>query len=235
MINILGKGGFAGELAALIRNVDGMRYADLRFCEDGKLSAVQQAFINANEVSCEPKFAMGVGSPHLKQKWAKQLWTEDEFYWKMFPLIRGKTSIILDETVLCGEGCIFCDGTILTTGITIGEFVTINLGCSVGHGVEIGNFVTLAPGVRVNGGAKIGELTDVGSGVIINPKVEIPPRGVIGAGSVIIKTPELPEFLLNGTWVCGKEEYNIKSWNDVQSYTIVGNPGRIVRINGRRI
>ena len=43
---------------------------------------------------------------------------------------------------MIGEGTVICAGTIITCNIKIGDFVTFNLLCSVGHDTIINDFIT---------------------------------------------------------------------------------------------
>ena len=86
--------------------------------------------------------------------------------------------------VLVGHGAVICAGCILTTEVTVGNHVHINLSCTVGHDVSIGDFSTVSPGVHISGNVVIEQDVFVGTGVnIINGKNGSPL--VIGAGSII--------------------------------------------------
>jgi acetyltransferase-like isoleucine patch superfamily enzyme len=235
---ILGCGGFSREIEGLIfRNLIKRREPyDCYFAEDKDGKSATNCVLNVTEACKKRKivYVMAVGSPYLKQKWAKEIWTENEEHWKKFPLIKAGTCTILNEqSVWSGEGCILCDGTILTADIKLGEFVTLNLGVSVGHDSKIGNFSTLAPGCRISGNVKIGKLCELGTGVIVNPKVELPARGIIGSGSVVVKTPEFPDVLRRGVLQGINKQLN--SWSEVDSYMMCGSPARVVRVNQIRV
>lgn len=86
-----------------------------------------------------------------------------------------------------GRGTIICPGTILTTGITIGRHVIINLNCTIGHDCVIGDFVTISPGANVSGNVTIGEGCYIGSNAVIREKISICSGVTIGAGGVVVK------------------------------------------------
>lgn len=86
--------------------------------------------------------------------------------------------------VSMGAGSVVCAGSILTTDITLGEHVHVNVGCTISHDVHIGDFSTLSPGVHVSGHVQIGCDVLIGTGAnIINGRAGAPL--VIGDGAVI--------------------------------------------------
>jgi len=92
-----------------------------------------------------------------------------------------------------GAGGVICAGNILTTNITLGRHVQINLDCTIGHDVVMGDYTTLAPGVHVSGWVHFGRRVYVGTGaVIINGTQEAPltigDDAVIGAGACVTKS-----------------------------------------------
>ena len=86
-----------------------------------------------------------------------------------------------------GKGCIICLSNILTVNISVGDFVIVNLDCTIGHDVVLGNFVTLYPSVNVSGNVNIGACCEVGTGAKIIQGKNIGENSIIGAGSVVIK------------------------------------------------
>ena len=91
------------------------------------------------------------------------------------------------KKVVYGRGTIVCAGSVLTTNIMIGEFVHINLDCTIGHDVEIGDFCTLSPGVHISGKVKIGDNVFLGTGAVVLPGLNIGKESRVGAGAVVTK------------------------------------------------
>lgn len=115
-----------------------------------------------------------------------------------FPTIIHPT-VIYDhrkDKLMMGEGNIICAGNILTTAITLGRFVHLNLGCTVGHDSSIGDFVTVSPGCHISGNVKIGDRVFIGTGAVILEKVSICDDVIIGAGAVVARSITEP-----GTYV----------------------------------
>jgi sugar O-acyltransferase (sialic acid O-acetyltransferase NeuD family) len=95
--------------------------------------------------------------------------------------------------IVFGAGAVICAGNILTTNIVIGDYVQINLDCTVGHDVTLDDFSTLAPGVHVSGCVRIGKRAYVGTGAtIINGTLDQPlivgDDAVVGAGACVTRS-----------------------------------------------
>jgi sugar O-acyltransferase (sialic acid O-acetyltransferase NeuD family) len=94
--------------------------------------------------------------------------------------------------VSLGTGTIVCAGAILTTNITIGAHVHINVGCTVSHDAKLADFATLSPGVHISGWVNVGSRAFLGTGaVVVNGSRERPiiigDNAVIGAGACVIR------------------------------------------------
>jgi sugar O-acyltransferase (sialic acid O-acetyltransferase NeuD family) len=93
----------------------------------------------------------------------------------------------IGRDVELGAGVIVAAGARLTTHITVGRHVHVNLNCTVGHDTVIHDYATLFGGVVVGGGCVIGEGATVGSGAVILPGVRIGDRAVVGAGATVVR------------------------------------------------
>lgn len=95
-------------------------------------------------------------------------------------------SVIMSDYVQIGEGSIICAGTILTTNITIGQHVIINLDCTLGHDDVISDYVTLYPSVNVSGNVMIDSMSEIGTGSQIIQGKKIAGNVIVGAGAVVV-------------------------------------------------
>lgn len=86
-----------------------------------------------------------------------------------------------------GKGCIITKGCIFTTGITLGDFVIVNLATTIGHDVVIDDYAAIMPGCNISGRVSIGEGTLIGTGVQILQNISIGSYCKIGAGAVVTK------------------------------------------------
>jgi len=91
------------------------------------------------------------------------------------------------DTVKFGKGCIICPSSIITVNIALGDFVVVNLDCTIGHDSRLDDFVTLYPSVNVSGNVRIGECTEVGVGSNIIQGKTIGNNTIIGAGAVVVR------------------------------------------------
>ncbi len=86
-----------------------------------------------------------------------------------------------------GKGAFINRGCLFTTGITIGNFVSINPGCGVGHDAHIGDYTTLMWRVNISGNVTIGDECLIGTGATILQGLTISHGVTVGAGAVVTK------------------------------------------------
>lgn len=105
-----------------------------------------------------------------------------------FPsFVHPKAQLGSEQYNRLGRGCIITSGVILTTGITIEDFVIINLLSSIGHDVVLKSFSSIMPHCSISGNVKIGERSFIGTQATILQGLNIGDDVVIGAGAVITK------------------------------------------------
>ena len=86
-----------------------------------------------------------------------------------------------------GAGCLIQQGCILTTSVSLGEFVLLNLGCTVGHDAVLDDFCSLMPHANVGGGAHLAAGVYLGTNAAVIHGVRIGARTVVGAGAVVVR------------------------------------------------
>ena len=136
---------------------------------------------------------IAVGNPVIRNKIYQKLKDDKNV---SFPNLIHKSAIFDSRYVQLGEGNIICPNTSITTNIKIGNFVHINLNCTIGHDTVIEDFVTCSPASNISGNVKIGQLSYLGTNCIIIEKKTIIENVTIGAGCVIVK-----DLLESGTYV----------------------------------
>jgi len=218
---IVGTGGFAKEVHQFIKDYGYLRkmaeetVSFLGFLDEdetkhgttvhGNLVLGGIEWLKGNE---DVGVLIGIGNPEVKKKLVNKLKSIDNFN---FPnLIHPNVSI--GDNVDMGEGNIICPGNMLTTDIKLGDFVTINLNCTVGHDTSIEDYVTISPGVNVSGNVKIGEGADLGTNSVIIQGKNIEEWSIVGAGAVVVK--DIPPY----TTSVGNPAKVIKERNEVQSH-----------------
>ena len=129
-----------------------------------------------------PKVISGVGSNKARQTFASKAGLYGlEFATAIHPSVRRSRHIEI------GNGCIICAGTALTTQISIGDHVNLNLNCTVGHDATIESYCNLSPGVHISGHVSIQSGVDIGTGAVVLPSMSIGSNSTIGAGAVVTK------------------------------------------------
>jgi acetyltransferase-like isoleucine patch superfamily enzyme len=78
-------------------------------------------------------------------------------------------------------------GCVLTTQISIGDHVIVNIGCTVGHDTVIEHFCNIAPIVAVSGNVLLCEGAEVGTGSSLRQGIRIGRGAMVGMGSVVTK------------------------------------------------
>jgi sugar O-acyltransferase (sialic acid O-acetyltransferase NeuD family) len=201
MLNfIMGAGGHAREVDWLIEDIHRHHQVDYRPQNFVALDGDEQIgqTINSKVVLSESEFFkkyesdamncfIGVGDPEIKRRICLNL--KRTVKRAGFPnLIHPSVSCDnRKEKVSLGEGNIICSNTVITTDVAIGNFVTINVACTVGHDCLIEDFVTLSPGVNVAGRVHLGEGVFIGIGARIMERIQVISKVVVGAGATVVK------------------------------------------------
>jgi len=185
-IVIYGAGGFGREVAWIIRDINSQNSGeqwevvgfadddptrqDMTICGIPVLGSIERICQTVDAFAC----VCGLGEPSVKALTIPRL----QDHTSDFPAIIHP-SVQFSDYVNIQEGCVVCANAILTTQVELQRFVTVNLGCTIGHDVVIGEFSTLAPGVHVSG--------EVGTGAIVLPGISIGAGATVGAGAVVTK------------------------------------------------
>lgn len=190
-IAIFGVGGFGREVLTLIHDVNKIepKWNVIGFFDDGYPIGydvhglkVLGGVAELNEWDKPMAVAIAIGTPAIKKKILDKI---DN------PLIEFPTlvhpTVLVGDYVKIGQGCILCANTIITCDINIGDFVILNLACTIGHDTEIGNYSAFMPTCNISGEVKIGEGVYCGTGVKIINQTSIGANTTVGAGAVVAK------------------------------------------------
>lgn len=90
-----------------------------------------------------------------------------------------------------GTGCIICWNSFLSVNTRVGDHVSINPGCGIGHDTIIGDYSTLYWNVTLSGNVKLNDGCEVGANSVVIPKKTVGKWSIIGAGAAVVK--DLPE------------------------------------------
>ncbi|MFC6997415.1 acetyltransferase [Rufibacter roseus] len=133
--------------------------------------------------------AIGIGNPTAKADVVKRLFNP----LLMFPVL-VHPSVANEEYQgnTFGAGTIICQNCILTTNVTLGQHVFLNLSCTVGHDAVLHDFCSLMPQVAVSGGVVLGKGVYGGTNSTILQNRKVGAFTTIGAGAVV--TQDLPSY-----------------------------------------
>jgi sugar O-acyltransferase (sialic acid O-acetyltransferase NeuD family) len=195
-IVIIGAGGFGREVKTIIDtlNKDHKVYNFLGYYDDGIEKGkiingfpVLGTLEELNNSKTNLSVVLGIGDPIVKSKIVASLNTN----FLNFPSIIHPSVLISDDEVTIGHGCVICAGTIITCNIKIGNFVTLNLMCTLGHDTTINDFSSFMPSVNISGEVLIDEKVYIGTGAKIINQLTIGKNTIVGAGAVVSRS--LPE------------------------------------------
>lgn len=173
---IFGAGGFAREVQAEVKKYCGdvlKMYVDDQYWVEG--------LFRISEFDPEYQaMLIAVGNPDDKRKLLAKL-PENTIFWNY----TSPNAYVGD--VKMGTGNFICAGVIITTNVTIGNHVHLNLQTTVGHDSVIGDFSTTAPSVNISGNVNIGSGVYLGTKCSIREKISICDDVVIGLNSGVVK------------------------------------------------
>ncbi len=187
-IYIIGCGGFAKEVYALIKLIGGYRVkgfinhekADGLIFKTEVIPVIEE--IDFFKLDSQNVYlAIGVGNPKLIHEFSLKF-KEFDFPNLIHPNVTGDF-----DNIILGKGNIFTSNVTLTIDIKIGNFNVFNLLTTVGHDVVIGNCNVINPSVNISGGVSIGDRNLIGVGSTILQYKTIGSDSIIGASSLVLK------------------------------------------------
>ncbi len=184
LLYIFGAGGHGRELAWLTSQIWGSKVAlcfvvDDAFVGNRKVDDISVRPLSSAEPSTDSRFIVALGQGAARRRAAAKC---DALGLLPTALIHPRVEMSARTRV--AGGAVICAGSILTTNVSIGEHVHVNIGCTISHDVAIGDFSTLSPGVHISGHVHVGRDVFIGTGAsIINGSAAEPL--VIGDGAVI--------------------------------------------------
>ncbi len=196
---LYGASNFGDEVVQLFRDIDaakgGNEWEVAGFLDDDpdRIGLVRNdvpvlgtgAWIDANETE-DLWFVCVVGKPSARAGLVKMMKAKKlRFASGIHP------SVIMSQTSSIGEGTVVTAGNIITTNVSIGDHVIVNLACTVGHYSSIGAFCTINPGVNVSGDVTLEEGVLLGTNSTILEKMKVGAYSIVGAGAMVNR--DLPQ------------------------------------------
>jgi sugar O-acyltransferase (sialic acid O-acetyltransferase NeuD family) len=208
-IAIIGAGGFGREVKTLIDDINRLskEYELIGFYDDGEEKGkiinglpVLGTVAELNTLDTPLNIALALGNPKAKEKIISEINNAKI----SFPNLIHPTVTMSTDDVNLGYGNIITAGCMLTCNITLGNFVILNLMCTVGHDTIINDYCSFMPGINISGEVIIEPCVYVGTGAKIINQLRIGQNTTVGAGAVIIK--DVPDNVV-----------------------VVGNPGKVIK------
>lgn len=189
-VYIVGAGGFGREIETWVSQAKEFtnKYELLGFIDDNLdvLSGFPSHYkvlgrIDEFDFKKGDYVLLGIADPITKENIVNRLKEKVSF----LTFISEKA--IIGKFVSFGEGTIIAPNCVLSTNITIGSFVMLNIGTQIGHDTTISDFSSVMANIDISGTVSIGKYVYIGSKATITPGHKIGDRTKISAGSLIIQ------------------------------------------------
>jgi len=187
---IVGAGGFGREVASWARDFCALAgdWELMGFLDDNP-SALSNfpsdlrvvGSLDSQRFEARDRVFVAICEPRVKMQIVEKFTGRVQFATIIHP-----TAIVGSHCKL-GVGSILCPGVVLTTNVTIGDHVHLNLNVSVGHDSQIGAFSTLNSHVDITGAVVVEESAFLGSHAVVLPRGRVGAFSRVGAGSVVLR------------------------------------------------
>ena len=105
-----------------------------------------------------------------------------------FPtLVHPSVALQPYQRITMGTGCIIQQGVKLMTDVTLGRFVFINAGSTLGHDAVLEDFCSLMSHVDLSGGAYLEAGAYLGTKATVIQSVRVGRNSILGAGAVAVR------------------------------------------------
>jgi sugar O-acyltransferase (sialic acid O-acetyltransferase NeuD family) len=187
---IVGAGGHGRELLDIVEalNASAPTFEFVGFLDDGHPDADVLARRRADLVgrverltTLDVCYLIGIGSPETRQRidaYASSLGREAA------QAIHPEAS--LGSDVRLGPGAVLAAGARVTTNVSFGRHVHLNVNATVSHDCVLGDYVILNPGATVCGNAVLGDGVTIGTGATVIQGRTVGNGTVVGAGAVVV-------------------------------------------------
>ena len=197
-IVIVGAGGNAREIAAIVRDITDAGQGDFEFVgyvvsdlecigPHDSIDRLLGDFDSLHSHGIEA-LAMGCADPTRRLRLAAQL--SASFPDLQWPALVHPSAMVDCATLQLGRGAVICVGAIATVNVTVGDFSQLNFGCTVGHEVQIGRGCLINPGANISGGVVLEDGVMIGTGAQVLQYLRIGQGAIVGAGAVV--TSDVP-------------------------------------------
>lgn len=190
---IFGAGGLGREVCLLVHQINDLTptwhlvgfYDDAQPAADTILGLPHLGTAaDLNAVTEPTHVVVAVGSSHNRAAVVARLTSA---HLTFATLIHPSVACAPYQQLRIGPGCIISQGCILTTDITLGRHVLLNLACTVGHDAVLEDFCSLMPHANIGGEAHLEPEVYVGTNATVINQVRLGTRTILGAGAVAVR------------------------------------------------
>lgn len=129
------------------------------------------------------QYVVGIADPHIRHLIDVKM---SEAGFEAATIVHPLASVGPRQNIF-GPGTVICANASITTSVTLGRHVHVQLNVTIGHDVVLGDYVSLMPSCSVSGNVTILESTTVGTGARLLQGLVIGGNSFVGAGSVITR------------------------------------------------
>lgn len=137
-------------------------------------------------------YVVGVGSPHARRAISMAF---DAAGFTAATLIHP--SVTFGHDVEIGSGSVICAGVRLTTNISLGRHVHLNLNSTVGHDSRVGDFTSANPLSSISGDCVIEDEVLIGVGGVVLNGLTVGRGSTVGGSACVVKDV-LPGVVVKG-------------------------------------
>jgi sugar O-acyltransferase (sialic acid O-acetyltransferase NeuD family) len=193
---IIGAGGFGREVHDVVEAVNleektaGIsRFDFVGFLDDGPvdrdLIADRGPLLGGIDVLAElpldVEYVIGIGSPTARRR------IDELAGHRGAATLIHPTATIGEHRMVIGPGAIICSHVSITTNVTLGRHVHLNLNCTVGHDAILGDYVTVNPGATISGNVTLQDGVNIGTGAAVIQGKTVGAGSTIGAGASVVR------------------------------------------------
>jgi sugar O-acyltransferase (sialic acid O-acetyltransferase NeuD family) len=189
-IYIFGAGGLGREFNAMLHT---MPEWNVKGFYDDRLSA--GTFVDGiaclggmeilRKVTSHIDMIIAIGDPKVKHSVIRSLSDVSSIHYPV--IIHPSAQLLGADKININPGTVIAAGCILTTNITLGRHVLVNLNTTIGHDTVIGDESSIMPGVNLAGQVTVGKNVLIGSGANVLKGLTVGDGARVGAGAVVTK------------------------------------------------
>jgi len=181
-IIIIGTGGFAIELAGLLKSA-GIEI--IGFIGPKSIKKLPEKWLGEDDIietlNSNSKILIAIGNPNIRSKLSDKI---------KLKKLQQKTFIYPNSYVSpeasIATGSIIYPNVTVHSGVVIEKNVLINSNVTIGHETKIGKFTNIGPGASIGGCCDIGNEVFIGIGASTIENIKITDQVIIGAGATVI-------------------------------------------------